>query len=129
MTFLKKILMVECEPRASAFVRGALEPAGEYVIGEERSGRLALNTAQFFQPDLILFDTLSSERSAIVHAFQTDSVFRDTPLLFLEANTSSAGEGMISRGILNGYSFLASPVRREEFAGYVAELLAPAQAA
>ncbi len=56
MTFLKKILLVDCEPRVTAVVRKALEATGKYMIKEERDSRHTLNAARWFQPDLILLD-------------------------------------------------------------------------
>ena len=52
---------------------------------------------------------------------QADPEFRDTPIVFLSVNTSFEGE-IISGGILSGYSFVANPVRIEEFVRYVGEL-------
>ena len=52
MTFLKKILLVDYEPRVTALVRTALESTGQYVIKEETDSRRAVNAARWFQPDL-----------------------------------------------------------------------------
>ena len=126
MSFLKKILLVDYEPRVTALVRRALEKTGKYLIQTENDSRVAIDAARSFEPDLILFDVVMSRpgSGAVVRQLQADPVFHDTPVVFLSVNTAAEG-GVISAGILSGYSFLASPVRIEEFVRYVAELLKP----
>ncbi len=124
MTFLKKILLVDYEPRAIALVRQALESTGKYQIKEERDSRQAINAARWFQPDLILFDIamMKPQSSEVARQLQQDPSFRDTPVVFLSLNTSEDG-GVASGGILSGYSFTANPVCVDELVRYVAELL------
>ncbi len=123
MTFLKKILLVDYEPRVTAVVRQALEETGKYLIKAEHDSRLALNAARWFQPDLILFDVnlTTLNGASVARQLQADPEFRDTPVVFLSVNTSFEGE-IVSGGILSGYSFVANPVRIEEFVRYVGEL-------
>ncbi len=131
MTFLKKILLVDYEPRVTALVRKALEETGKYLIKEQHDSRLAFNAARWFQPDLILFDVniASLNGSSVARQLQADPEFRETPVVFLSVNSALDG-GVVSGGILSGYSFVANPVRIEEFVRYVAELLnaAPSKA-
>ena len=129
MTFLKKILLVDYEPRVTAIVKKALEETGSYLIKEEQDSRVAFHTAMCFQPDLILFDVnlTSLSGDSVARQLQADPAFRDTPVVFLSVNTAFDG-GVVSAGILSGYSFLANPIRIEEFVRYVAELFkAPAE--
>ena len=123
MTFLKKILLVDYEPRVTAVVRQALEETGKYLIKAEHDSRLALNAARWFQPDLILFDVnlTTLNGNSVARQLQADPEFRDTPVVFLSVNTSFEGE-IVSGGILSGYSFVANPIRIEEFVHYVGEL-------
>ncbi len=127
MTFLKKILLVDRESRVTDDVRSALEETGQYVIKEEHDCRLAVSAARWFQPDLILLDLLMSPGHVVsaLHDLQEDVTSRDTPVVFLK-NDSNPDSGVLSGGILSGYSFLANPIRLEEVASYVAELLQPA---
>ena len=127
MTFLKKILLVDYEPRVTALIRAALEKTGKYIIKEEHNSKLAFNAARFFQPDIILFDVLMTRRDGkdVAEQLQADPSFKDTPVVFVSVNAASE-EGVISGGILSGYSFLANPVRVDEFVRYVGELLKPA---
>lgn len=124
MTFLKKILLVDYEPRVAAAVRKALEETGKYLIKEEPNSRHAINAARWYQPDLVLFDISMAKphAAAIARELQEDPSFRATPIVFLSVNTSADG-AVASGGILSGYSFTANPVRTEELVRYVAELL------
>lgn len=122
MTFVKKILLVDYEPRVTALVRRALEATGNYLIKEERDCRCAVNTARFFQPDLILFDIAMNHPAANTAAreLQSDETFQHTPVVFLGVNPST--DNVVSVGILSGYSFFANPIRIEDFVRYVSEL-------
>ena len=130
MTFIKKILLVDYEPRVTALIRSALEKTGKYIIKQEHNSKLAFHAARFFHTDLILFDVLMTRRDGteVAQQLQADPSFKDTPVVFLSVNTT-ADEAVISAGILSGYSFLANPVRIDEVVRYVAELLKPAPAA
>ena len=81
LTFLKKILLVDYEPRVTAVVRRALEETGKYLIKAEHDSRLAMNAARWFQPDLILFDVnlTNLNGSSMARQLQADPEFRDTP--------------------------------------------------
>ena len=125
MTFLKKILLVDYEPRVTAVVRQALEETGKYLIKAEQDSRLAFNAARWFQPDLILFDVNISSLSgnSVARQLQGDPEFRETPVVFVSVNAFDGG--VSSEGTLSGYNFTANPVRIEEFVRYVAELFNP----
>ena len=122
MTFVRRILLVDYQPRVSAMVRKALEANGNYLIREEHDSRCAVSTARFFQPDLILFDVEASRPAArkVARELQEDPLLSDTPVVFLSVNPGS--EGLATGGILSGYSFFANPIRIEDFVRYVAEL-------
>ena len=45
MTFLKKILLVDHEPKATALVRRALESTGRFLVKVEADVRLAQHAA------------------------------------------------------------------------------------
>ncbi|HEX8076560.1 MAG TPA: response regulator [Chthoniobacterales bacterium] len=124
MTFLKKILLVDYQPRITALVRRALEAEGNYLIKHERDYRCAVNTARFFQPDLVLFDLEMSrpKARAVARELEHDPLLVNTPVVYLSVNPSCA-DTVMSAGILSGYSFMADPVRIEEFVRYVGELL------
>lgn len=120
---LKKILLIDHEPRVTRIVRQALEGAGKYAIREEHDTAFAVHAARWFQPDLILLDlySSSSDGNVVARKLQADFALRHTPLLCL--SDFVAERGMRSAGILAGYSFLATPVGIEQLLGGVEQLL------
>lgn len=123
MTFRKKILLLDYEPRVTALARKALEATGRYVIKEEHDHRQALNAAKWFQPDLILFDVHPSRAGhKIARALQADPILSETPVVFLSPNTGLNDGRISSAGLLSGYSFFANPIRMDDFVRYVGEL-------
>ncbi len=61
----------------------------------------------------------------VARQLRSDRFFLDTPLVFLSIDPS-AGGGVASGGMVNGYSFSATTVPIQELLRYVAELLNPA---
>jgi DNA-binding response OmpR family regulator len=126
MTFLKKILLVDDEPRVTAMVRDALESSGRYVIKEERNARQTMNAVRWFRPDLILFDTVVADPSGadVARELQADAALKDTPVVFVAPDPAGKG-AVVSGGMLGGYTFLTGPVPLEQISRYVSELLNP----
>ncbi len=122
MTFLKKILLLDYETRATALVRGALERTGRYLIREEHDRRLAVSAARWFQPDLIVFELAQPQAVVAAQPFRSDPGLRETPMVFVSGDVSNENR-VVSGGWLSGYSFLANPVAVEELMRYIAELL------
>jgi DNA-binding response OmpR family regulator len=118
MTFPKKIMLVNHEPRLTDLIRCALESTGRYRIRIQPDCRHALHAARWFTPDLILLDAMKAQAEGIDMAqlIHADASLPDTPLLFLN-------ETMESSGVLNGYSFRTSPVRMDEIVRCVDEIL------
>ncbi|MEP6821307.1 MAG: hypothetical protein ABI946_03050 [Chthoniobacterales bacterium] len=125
MTFLKKILLVDYEPGVAALVRRAFEATGSYQVKEEHQTQLTFRT-RWFQPDLILSDQppAGSVASVLTRTMQDDPALRDTPVMFVRVDDAANG-GVVSGGVLSGYSFLANPVCLEELVGCVTEFLHP----
>ena len=123
MTGPKKILLVDREPGVTRLVRRALEKTGKYWIKEEHDSQFALHSAKWFQPDLILLDTVtdSPDRELLAREIKTDAALRETPVVCL--NNLKPESQMISGGILSGYSFFAAPIKIEEVLGGVEQLL------
>ena len=57
----KRVLFLCNEPRVTRLVRQALDETGEYLIREEPDREVAAETAQKFQPDIILLDVTGEE--------------------------------------------------------------------
>lgn len=126
MIFLKKILLVDYPPRIAEIVQRALEETGRYLVRGEPDCRQAFNAAKWFQPHLILFDINITTRDgeSTAQQLQADPAFRETPIVFMSVNQALDG-CIASGGILNGYSFMANPIRLEECIRYIGELLVP----
>jgi DNA-binding response OmpR family regulator len=74
MTFPKKILLIDREPGVTRLVRRALEKTGKYWIKEEHDSQFALHSARWFQPDLILLDTMAApDRELLAREIRTDA--------------------------------------------------------
>jgi DNA-binding response OmpR family regulator len=118
----KKILLIDREPGVTRLVRRALEKTGKYWIKEEQDSRFALHSARWFQPDLILLDTMAApDRELLAREIRTDSSLRETPLVAL--NSLKPESQIVSGGILTGYSFFSVPVHVEEVLRGVEQLL------
>jgi DNA-binding response OmpR family regulator len=122
MTFPKKILLIDREPGVTRLVRRALEKTGKYWIKEEHDSQFALHSARWFQPDLILLDTMAApDRELLAREIRTDASLRQTPLVSLGSLKQESQ--MVSGGILSGYSFFGAPIRVEEVLRGVEQLL------
>ena len=130
MKFLKKILLVDREPKATALVRRALEGTGKYLIKVEQDSRLALHAARWFLPDLILLDgaKAESEGEDVNRQLKSDPALKDTPFLFL-SEKAAPEKKVMTGGFLSGYSFLATAVSLDDLVRCVDEILNPAPAA
>jgi DNA-binding response OmpR family regulator len=120
---LKKILLIDHEPRVTGLVRQALESVGKYSIREEYDTAFAVHAARWFQPDLIMVDltATATDGDIIAQQLQNDCDLCATPLLCLSRFVSD--REFLSAGILSGYSFLASPVPIEHLLRAVDQLL------
>jgi CheY-like chemotaxis protein len=129
MKFLKKILLVDHEPKVTALVRRALESTGKYLIKVEPDSRLALHAAPWFLPDLILLDgaKAESEGEDVNRQLKSEPALKDTPLLFLSGNAAPEKK-VTTGGFLSGYSFLATAVSLDDLIRCVDEVLNPAPA-
>ena len=128
MKFLKKILLVDHEPKMTALVRRALESTGRYLVKVEPDVRLAQHAAPWFRPDLVLLDAArSSEGEDVNRQLQNEPSLKDTPFLFLSGNPA-AEKKVMSGGFISGYSFLAPAVTLDDLVRFVEEMLSPAPA-
>src|SRR4051812_18517471 len=127
MTFLKKILLVDHEPRITALVRRAFENTGRFLVKVEADVRLAQHAAPWFRPDLVLLDAaLDSEGEQVNRQLQSEPTLKDTPFLYLSGNPA-VGKKVMTGGFLSGYSFLATAVTVDDLVRFVDEMVAPAK--
>ena len=126
MKFLKKILLVDHEPKVTALVRRALESTGRYLVKVEPDVRLAQHAAPWFRPDLVLLDAAhASESEDVNRQLQNEPALKDTPFLFLSGNPA-AEKKVVTGGFISGYSFLAAAVTLDDLVRFVEEMLSPA---
>jgi DNA-binding response OmpR family regulator len=124
--FLKKILLVDHEPKVTALVRRALENTGRYLVKVEPDVRLAQHAAPWFRPDLVLLDgAKSAEGEDVNRQLKNEPTLKDTPFLFLSGNPATEKQVMTG-GFISGYSFLAPAVTLDDLVRFVEEMLSPA---
>ena len=124
--FLKKILLVDHEPKVTALVRRALENTGRYLVKVESDVRLAQHAAPWFRPDLVLLDAAKSgEGEEVNRQLQNEPTLKDTPFLFL-SGSPAAEKKVMTGGFISGYSFLAAAVTLDDLVRFVEEMLSPA---
>jgi DNA-binding response OmpR family regulator len=127
MTFLKKILLVDHEPRVTALVRRALESTGRFLVKVEADVRLAQHAAPWFRPDLVLLDAArANEGEDVNRQLQTEPALKDTPFLYLSGNPA-AEKKVMTGGFISGYSFLAAAVTLDDLIRFVDDMLTPAK--
>jgi PleD family two-component response regulator len=129
MKFLKKILLVDHQPKVTALVRQALESTGKYLVKVEQDSRLALHAAPWFLPDLVLLDAEKAEAESenVNRQLKSEPALKDTPFLFLSGNTAPEKK-VVTGGFISGYSFLATAVTLDDLIRCVDEMLCPAPA-
>ena len=123
---MKKILLVDHEPKVTALVRRALESTGRYLVKVESDVRLAQHAAPWFRPDLVLLDAAkSSEGEDVNRQLQREPSLKDTPFLYLSGNPA-AEKKVMTGGFISGYTFLAAAVTLDDLLRFVEEMLSPA---
>ncbi len=123
MSIRKRILFLSNEPRLTRIVRQAFEESGEYLIKEEPDREIASETAQKFQPDLILLD-LTGEESTGQEAWEqmrSDSGLGDAPIIALESGDGEAS--IVFSSSMEGYECSVGPVDMDELVHCVEEML------
>ncbi|MEY2504617.1 MAG: two-component system, OmpR family, response regulator [Verrucomicrobiota bacterium] len=128
MTFLKKILLVDHEPKVTVLVKRALESTGRFLVKVEADVRLAQHAAPWFRPDLVLLDAArAGEGEDVNRQLQSEPALKDTPFLYLSGSPASEKKVMTG-GFISGYSFMAAAVTLDELIRFVDEMLNPAKA-
>ena len=112
MKFLKKILLVDHEPKVTALVRRALEGTGNYLVKVEQDSRLALHAAPWFLPDLIMLDAAKAEAEGedVNRQLKSEPSLKDTPFLFLSGEATPEKKVMTG-GLSAAIAFSPPPSR------------------
>jgi DNA-binding response OmpR family regulator len=119
----KRILFLSNEPRLTRLVKQAFEETGEYLIREEPDREIASETAQKFQPDLILLDLTGEEISGseALEQIRSDAALGDAPIIALESANGDAS--IVFSSSLEGYECSAGPIEMDELVHCVEEML------
>ncbi len=103
-------------------VRQAFEETGEYLMKEEPDRELASQTAQKFQPDLILLDVTGEDSSPEgLEQIRSESALGEAPMIALESGNGEAS--IIFSSTMEGYECSAGPVDMDELVHCVDEIL------
>ena len=119
----KRVLFLCNEPRLTRLVRQALDETGEYLIREEPDREVAAETAQKFQPDLILLDVTGEEigGTEALEQIRIDAALGDAPIIALQSENGDAAIAFSSS--LEGYECSAGPIDMESLVRCVEEML------
>ena len=107
----KRILAVDDQACNTRLVKLCLEQTNDYVVREENNPKVALSTAEDFQPHLILLDVLMPGIDGwdLAVCFQANPKSKGVPIVFLTAAITKK-EVEASGGRFWGYPFLAKPI-------------------
>jgi DNA-binding response OmpR family regulator len=119
----KRILLLSNEPRLARLVRQALEETGEYLIKDEPDREVASETAQKFQPDLILLDLTGEEMNGTeaLEDLRSTWALGDAPIIALESANGDAQ--IVFSSSLEGFECSAGPIDMDGLVHCVEELL------
>ncbi len=111
----KRILIIDDEENFTKLMKLNLEQTKQYEVRVENKGAKGLETAQLFNPDLILLDIIMPdlEGSEVASQIKNDEKTKDIPIVFLTAAVKKE-EVNSSGGIIGGNPFIAKPVSTQE---------------
>ncbi len=114
-----RILHVDDEVALTTLFQIILEGTGRFVVREESSGTMALDTAREFRPDLILLDKRldDSDGGEVAGQFQQDPELRMVPIAFVTGDVTRAEAAEASTPTLS------KPVSPSELLSFVDDLL------
>ena len=122
----QRILVIDDEVTFTKMLRLNLEKTGRFEVREENRGRRGAAAARDFKPHLIFLDVIMPDVDGgeVAAHIQSDSRFKDVPIVFLTATVSPrevGAEGARRGGLL----FLAKPVTTEQLIECIDKLLPP----
>ena len=103
-----KILIVDDDPINVAVLTYALEDSYETCVA--RDGREAISMIREQQPDLVLLDIMMPEMNGleVCRIIRADETFADTPVIFVTAVNTPAGE---AEGLeLGAVDYIVKPI-------------------
>lgn len=117
-----KVLLVDDQRESLDVLVGILKPEG-YDIRVALNGKVGLDLARRFGPDLVLLDVLMPEIDGLEMCRQlhADPAMRDIPVIFLTAHSESVD--VVAGFEAGGVDFIAKPFREKELRMRVATQL------
>jgi DNA-binding response OmpR family regulator len=111
----KRILIVDDEASITRLLKLNLEATDQYVVRTENDPKVALASAEAFQPDLILLDVLMPDLDGgqLASRLQASPKLKGVPIVFLTA-AATKKEIYARGGKVGGLPFLAKPVDLNE---------------
>jgi CheY-like chemotaxis protein len=122
----KRILVVDDRASDSRLMKLCLEETNDYIVREENDARVALSTAEEFQPHLILLDVMMPGMSGgeLAACFQASPKLRKVPIVFITALITKK-EAEANGGRVGGFPFLAKPIVLSEAVDCLRRQLSP----
>jgi CheY-like chemotaxis protein len=121
----KRILVVDDEVAMTRMVKLNLEQTGNYEVRTENKGRLAIDAAREFRPDLMLLDIMMPGVTGdeIAAQIKQDPSLSNIKFIFVTAIVTR-DETDDSAADIGGNIFLAKPVKAQELIETIERVLA-----
>ena len=111
----KRILVVDDLESDTRLLKQQLEESRKFDVREENDPRVAVATAEEFQPDLVLLDLLmpTMDGRHLAACMAASSQLKDVPIVFITARITKEEVDAVG-GRIGGFPFLAKPVAVQE---------------
>ena len=111
----KKILVVDDLTSDTRLLKQMLEESHQFDVREENEPRVAVATAEEFQPDLILLDLMmpTMDGRHLAACIAASPRLKDVPIVFLTARITKEEVDAVG-GRIGAFPFLAKPVVVQE---------------
>ncbi|MCF6178719.1 MAG: response regulator [Geopsychrobacter sp.] len=119
-----KILIVDDEPGLTRMIKLNLELTGRFEVRTENRGKMAIQVAHEFDPDIIFLDIMMPDipGDAIAEQLKLDEKLSTIKLVFLTAMVTR-DDTADGHNRIGGHEFLAKPVSTKDLLRTIAKLL------
>lgn len=107
----KRILVIDDQASNTRLLKLYLEGTAEYVVKEENNPSAAVQTAEEFEPDLILLDVMMPkvDGGELAARFRAAPKLKAVPIVFVTAAVTK-NELAGTNGQIGGFPFIAKPI-------------------
>jgi len=118
-----RVLVVDDEDRFGAMIKINLERMGRYEVKVETRGRYCVETAQVFDPDVIVLDIIMPDMTGyeVARALRREKNLKAKPLIFLTA--LSEEEVSFHEGKVPDVIVLTKPIASQDLAACIDQKL------